>query len=431
MTDESVFEFLREMNADESLIKSMQDIQKKLRATDDVKRELSYNPATGDIEAKNFDCLTNTEIAKLANLAFIILTIKSNKDPVFKASDLFDTFLANCVFIEDTDAKPDVNEKPKEPYLTDIPIINHVIANSNLMNHLQVKDVIDGKGYDVTMINGNKTQPETTAYAVVSFDTGESGVKIKYDRRITEYQRQVSDAIFTVYLAAIQQNIKPSITADMIFRAMPGGGEHASPQQRGAITKTIEFFRRLEIEVDVTEEYQRRKLIKPGHKKTFKDFYLSAEIEEDRSKNGKTVTTYNIGKTPIILKHCQETRMIVQVNKEYLRIPKRKNGKFTNQPARMTPARQAVTGYLLRRVLAIKDDREKHKKKPKLSNVILFDTIFKECDITHKNRPQAKRDRDFCFDVMEYWKKCRLIKGYNQRIVVGSSQKIDAIIVEI
>ena len=320
--------------------------------------------------------------------------------------------------------------------LKDIPIKNHAIANSALLNHAQ-KDVINGGAYDVTMINARSNAPEVTAYTIISYDEEKSGIKLECDH-ITEFQRQVSDAVFTLYLAALEQNIPPVITSDMIYKAMPGSGDHASAQQKGAITRTVEFFRFLGVEVDVTAEYRKLELINDDEEMTFDDLYFTYGRLQKKSKNGKNVTAYHFDKMPPVLRHSIDTNKLIKVPKELLHIPKIKNGKITTQPAKMTDDRQAMTGYLLRRVLAIKDDRKKHKKKPRLSNVILFESVFKECGINieikggnAKNRQKKRRYCEFCFDVMRYWQKCGLIKKYGKRVAPGSAQHIDAIIIEI
>ena len=47
--------------------------------------------------------------------------------------------------------------------------------------------------------------------------------------------------------------------------------------------------------------------------------------------------------------------------------------------------------------------------------VILFSTMFAETGTETDNRPQTKRNRDFCFSVLDYWKATGLIKGYKKR----------------
>ena len=62
------------------------------------------------------------------------------------------------------------------------------------------------------------------------------------------------------------------------------------------------------------------------------------------------------------------------------------------------------------------------------SNTILFDTLFTTTDTATDNREQARRNREFCFDVLEYWKATGFIKGYSTQ---SSGRKITGIVIEI
>lgn len=314
--------------------------------------------------------------------------------------------------------------------LKDIPIKSHIIANSALMNDLssKKKNPINAGVYDLVISNEKENQPELTAYTMINYDPSESGIKIK--GHITEYQRQVADAIFSLYLAAEEQGMPPMFTTDMIFKAMPGGGEKASPQQKSAITKTIKIFKHLDIYIDVTDEYRKRNIIDNNTIKrlSLEDSFLVPLKVNITAKNGKNITAYFVRNQPLVLEHCRKTKMYITVPKEYLTIREIKRGKVSSEPIKMNGKRQALTGYLLRRILTIKRDHEKHKN-PQLSKTILFETIFNECEISTKNREQLRRYRDFCYNALNYWRHLGIIENYKTRHA-GSSGKIEAIILE-
>lgn len=327
-------------------------------------------------------------------------------------------------------AEADKNKKPDilQP-LKDIPIKNHIIANSALMNDLssRKKSPINAGAYDLIISNGKGSQPEITAYTMIDYDPEATGIEIK-GGHITEYQRQVANAIFTLYLAAKKQRMPPIFSTDMIFKAMPGGGDKASPQQKSAITKTIEILRGLHIYIDVSEEYRKKEFIQEDEELIFDDYFISAFRVRKKAKNGKSITAYEIRDNPLVLEHCIKTDMRITVPKEYLTIREIKRGKVSSEPIKMNGKRQALTGYLLRRILTIKRDHEKHKN-PQLSKTILFETIFNECEISTKSREQLRRYREFCFDSLNYWRHLGIIENYRTRHA-GSSGKIEAIILE-
>ena len=288
----------------------------------------------------------------------------------------------------------------------------HTMPNNALMNALQQKQAINAGAFDLVVANPHGRRKEITAYTMVTYDAEAAGTALAA-ANLSEYERQVSDAVITLWLEAKKQDLPPVFTTDTIFRAMPGGGDKPSPQQRGAITKAIEKMRHLHITVDATEEMRLRGAIGKNEVCEFDDFYLSAVRVTRRIKNGgQTVTAYKLHTEPVILTYSRMTKQILEVNAKYIEIRKVKKG----QPAEimpMTAGRQAMAGYMLRRISVMK--RDKKNKAQTQSNVILFDTLFAETGTATDNREMTRRNRDYCFEVLEYWKVTGLIKGYTQQ----------------
>ena len=340
-----------------------------------------------------------------------------------------------------------------ETILANLPLLQslnpaaHTMPNNTLANALQTDHLIEhpeeAQGWDLTVSNAKNRRREITAFTMVTYDPGNTGITIT-DANLTEYERQVSDAIVSLWIEATKEKLPPVFTPDMIYRAMPGGGEKASPQQRGAITRTIEKFRRLHITVDATDEMRARGLIGPD--KTFKldDFYLSAVHAEYKAKNGgQTVNAYKLNTEPIILTYSKMTKQILTVPAEFITIEKVKKNPVTKATEKsgellmMNAERQAMTGYLLRRIAIMKRDNEKAKdalrsynnrrrrdktleEKPLAafktqSDIILFDSIFDDAGIKITSRDKALDNRNFCFDVLDYQKVVRNIKGYEKQ----------------
>lgn len=342
-------------------------------------------------------------------------------------------------FIEKENPTPEAAESivEKLPLVQNIRPTAHTMPNNALMNTLQQKPAINAGAFDMVVSNAKGKRKEITAYTMIEFDPGETGIKIT-DAKLSEYERQVSDAVVSLWVEAIKEELPAVFTPDMIYRAMPGGGDKASPQQRGAITKTIEKFRRLHITVDATDEMRKRGIIGDDETFTVDDYYLSATRARHTVKNGgQTVNAYRINTEPIMLTYCKMTGQLLTVPVKCIELKKVKGGKASLEPIKMNADRQAMAGYIIRRIKVMQHDeaaakerkrsydrrRAKNKEleeKPmeafrEQSRVILFDTLFKDAGLEGQSRDKAMDNRDFCFQVLDYETAIDFIKGYNKQ----------------
>lgn len=289
---------------------------------------------------------------------------------------------------------------------------SHTMPNNALMNALQTKAAINAGAFDLIVANEKGKRKQLTAYTMIELDPGETDISIT-GAHLTEYERQVSDAIVSLWIEAKKTDRPTVFTTDMIFRAMPGGGDRASAQQKGAITKTIEKFRRLHITVDATEEMRKRHII--GENATFRidNFYLSATHAEYKIKRGgQTVNAYKIDAEPIILTYCKMTKQLLTVPASYIEIREvsKKTGQISPVALTMNANRQAMTGYILRRIAVMKRDRK--NKKQTQSDIILFDAIFSDAGLAGQTKQSAANNRAFVFQVLDYQKAVGNIAGY-------------------
>lgn len=301
------------------------------------------------------------------------------------------------------------------PMLQALTAASHVMVNNPLMNALQQKPVINAGAFDLVVSNAAGRRPETTAYTMVTYDPGDTGVTLT-DPHLTEYERQVSDAVISLWEEAAKRKTDAVFTPDMVFRAMPGGSDKPSAQQRGAIVRTIEKLRRLHITLDATEEMLKRGAIKPGETWKIDDFYLAVRrIENVKVKGGGRQANYAylVTMEPIILTYSNITNQLLTVPAKYTAIEKVKRGNPSGELLPMTADRQAMTGYLLRRIAIMKRDRK--NKHPHQSTTILFDTLFAETGTATGDRKQTMLNRNFCFEVLDYWKATGYIKDYTRQ----------------
>lgn len=313
----------------------------------------------------------------------------------------------------------------------------HVMPNNALMNELTQKRPINAGAFDLLVANEQAHRKEITNYTIVNYDPGDSGITIT-DPKLSEYERQVSDAVISLWAEAKRRNMPPVFTVDMIYQSMPGGGDRPQPAQRAAITRTIEKLRRLHIYMDATEEMRKRGKIDADKTFIVDSYYLNVTRAEYKARNSRQiVTAYKVEGEPIMLIYSKMTGQLLTVQAKHLAIRKVKEGAISAEVIPATAGRQAMIGYMLRRIAIIRHDAEaakdalrhyenRRKREPELeamplsafrkqSPVILFDTLFTEAGTATTDRKQTGRDRTFCYDVLEYWRATGLIKGYHEQ----------------
>lgn len=317
----------------------------------------------------------------------------------------------------------DINKRNKRtPVQEELPLIvetlkpikpkNFIMPNNKLMNSLEShkKPLINVGELDLSV---SKKGDGIDVYTMVSYEPDEmNGISIKGDN-LSGYEREVSNAIISLWeQAQLDGNPKPVIYPEMIYRAMPGGGERISPGQKGAIVKAINKFQKLHIVLDATDELRKRKIIGPKATYTIdSDFLLLTHAQYRTKHGGHVVHAYRIEAEPIIYTYSKLTRQILTVPSKYLDIRKVKDGVITNEIITMNETRQTITGYLLRRIAIIK--RAKQNNVSRIYPIITFDDLFLHAGINSQtSRDQKMNIREFCFDVLDYQKAIGNIKGY-------------------
>lgn len=333
------------------------------------------------------------------------------------------------------------------PKLQSLVPVQHTMPNNTLMNDLAGatgKQPINAGAYDMTVIPAKKRQKEITTFVMADYEP-EKGIV----SNLSEYERDVSDAIMSIWEQAKREGKPAAFTTDSLYRAMPGRGERASPQQKGAITKAAEKFLHLWLDIDATEELRKRGIIGDGDTYHVKDYYLRAQEHVYKAKGGQPVRAWLITGEPLILNYAKMTGQLLTVPAQYLAIEKVKQGKISGELLTMNAQRQAMTSYMLRRIAVMKHDlkrakdamrnHERRRKKDsnleylplsafrEQSDTILFDSLFKATGAENNSRELMRRNRDFCFSVLDYWKATGYIKNYSQQI---KGRNITGIVIE-
>lgn len=376
-----------------------------------------------DIKPDEIEPLTDKQKKELTALFYRMDKFYLNDTTPKSGNEDIDGYNALIRFINSE------NKNPQEiiAVLQSVIPSKHIMANNSLMNKLTSSEIINADAFDLQVSNQKGKRKEITAYTMVSYDQDKNEKGELILSKLTEYERQVSDAIITIWEESTKAGLPPEFTTDMVYRYMPGSGDRPSAQQAGAITRTIEKFRNLSIYIDITEEMRSRGVIPDNENLVFDDKYISAIRVKRKIKNGgQTVTAYHLHTEPLILTYCKMTNQLITVSPKLLEIKKVKKGKLTKEAVAMTQERQAITGYLLRRIAIMKRDRK--NKKSVQSNIILFSTLFDAIGVTTPDKQKAADIRKFCFDVLEYYKAEKYITGYDKQI---KGRSIAGIIIEL
>ena len=395
-----------------------------------IGKETKFNPEAANITAKeqaviyyfvanpgedptSQDKLTTDKIIDLLN-AFIKLDnyyyeISAHNK---KAIDITKEFYNFLKYTEDSGTDLDDLTSATE-LLQSLRPKNYKIPNNALMNALQLKEIINTGALDLIVSN----KGDVTAYVLATYDDNKSGgIKLK-NNNLTQYQTDVSNAVITIWKQAREEKKPPVFNLDMLYKYMPGGGEKPSEKAKAEIKKSLDILRNLKIEVDATEEMQKRGRIKPGDKFTIEENYFNLRKATLKVKNGgKEVEAYQILSTPLIWRYAEMTNQILTIPRKYLTITKVKNGKITNEVIQMNEARQSITSCILKRIEIMKRD---HKNKTKTqSDIIRLDYIYKTAGIEELSKPEKKTERkrtnDFIISVMDYQTAAGNIKGYEK-----------------
>lgn len=326
---------------------------------------------------------------------------------------------------------------------------NTTLANA-LLGNTEKGELIGAGAVDLPVLSVGK-EKEVTIYVDATIENTE-GITLT-GKPYTEYDRAVHDTVVSIYEDRIKTGDPAVFTSDMVYRTMTHktNAEYVSPQQRAAVTKSInKMATNIRVHADYTAEMKRRGIKangKPVDNFVIKDFLLPAK-EVNISAGGKQVTAYLLRDEPILLTHAKHNGQLITVNGKLLDIQEvDANGNLTGISLSNSDIRISIKSYLLRRVEVMRNDEnraadalrkyEARRKKDNTmplkrtsdfrnqSRVILFSSLFKSTGITAANT--QTRSRDYVKQVLEYWKAIGSIKDYKMR---RKRRSFDAVIIE-
>ena len=251
-----------------------------------------------------------------------------------------------------------------------------------------------------------KAKSRKEIYTFVMIDIAElEGVKINGRRELTAFDREVHDAIITLYV----EGGNVLITVNMIYQMMTGKKDaHCSPKQAQAISDSITKLMFSHAIIDASQEAKLRGLDKAKY-----DSNLLNAKRLTVSANGQTVEAIKMLDTPILYDYAERRNQIGRFDVKLL-----------DSPVNKTEENIVLDGYLRRRILGMKGSS-------KLSPTIKYDTIYKQLEISAGSesslRNKKMKIRNNVKKILDFYKEEGFIKGYVENSHKAEKNKIDSV----
>lgn len=236
---------------------------------------------------------------------------------------------------------------------------------------------------------GSKKQ--ITTMASIDFEAVNNSVQIRGRKELNAYDREVHDAIVTLYVDGKNEYITPQ----MIYQTMTGDPKaRLSPKQAEAISDSITKCLYSRVTIDAKEEAAAY-----GFDKLKYDGSLISGERVTASLNGNIAECLHILKLPILYEYADKKNQVGRFDIKLLNSPINKN-------------EEAITmqGYLYRRILSMKGS--------KLSHTILYDKIYNQIGVEAASqgalRKKKNKVRDRVREVLDFWTENGFIKGYSE-----------------
>lgn len=250
-------------------------------------------------------------------------------------------------------------------------------------------------------ISGRKSKKEILSF--VRLDYSDNAIQISGKKELTQYDREVHDALVTLYIDGGNEYITPQ----MIYKAMIGNPEaKLPPKQQEAISNSLNKLMYSRLIINASKEECKAY----GFDKfTYEGTVIQCE-KATAKVNGVIVEVYHLLREPALYTHADLIKQICRLDIQLLNSPVSKNEENIT-----------LQGYLLRHINGI--------KRGKLSPTILYDnTIYKQLDIQASSdgalRKKKLKVRNTVKKILDYLKAQNFIKNYTEN---SDGQKVTGI----
>lgn len=241
-------------------------------------------------------------------------------------------------------------------------------------------------------ISNRKTKKEILSLVNINYD--DKDLQISGNRSLTPYDREVHDALTTLFVDGENDYITPR----MIYRAMTGN-ENASlsTKRQESISNSMNKLMYTRIKLEASEEecaaygfdsYKYEGTIIQGEK-----------VTATLAVNGKEVLeVYHLLREPVLYTYAAKKSQIARLDIKLLNSPVNKNEENI-----------ILQSYLCRRILAMKGSS-------KLSPTIVYDTVYKYLGVSAASdgalRKKKLKVRSTTHRILDYLKEQEFIGGY-------------------
>ncbi len=363
------------------------------------KTNLSADVEQGDIILN----ATQTLAMIRSELHLHFKALKNDKEALAVINDYIITAVTNSPYIAKYDAtappKEDIQDLgftellktlgPSEATVNTIYPVTFLTPTDKVSNLAFSNELTGGQKQKVAMERRGRKKQITTL-ASINFDNLNGSVQIKGRKELTAYDREVHDAIITLYVDGVNEYITPQ----MIYQVMTGNpNAYLNPKQAEAISESITKCMYSRLIIDASEE------AKAYGFDSFK--YDGSLISGERvtaSLNGTVVECLRILRTPVLYEYANKKNQIGRFDIKLL-----------NSPINKTEEIITLQGYLYRRILSMKGSSN-------LSKTIVYDTVYNQIDVKAASpgalRKKKSKVRDQIKKILDYWKQEEFIAGY-------------------
>ena len=251
-------------------------------------------------------------------------------------------------------------------------------------------------------ISGRKSKKEILSF--VRLDYSDNAIQISGKKELTQYDKEVHDALVTLYIDGGNEYITPQ----MIYRAITGNPKTTlPPKQQEAISNSLNKLMYSRLIINASKEECKAY----GFDKfTYEGTVIQGE-KATAKVNGVIVEVYHLLREPALYTHAD---LIKQIS--------RLDIKLLNSPVNKNEENITLQGYLLRHINGI--------KRSKLSPTILYESIYKQLGIQAQAssdgalRKKKLKVRNTVKKILDYLKAHDFIKNYTEN---SDGQKVTGI----
>ncbi|MDP8218836.1 MAG: hypothetical protein P9M03_08935 [Candidatus Theseobacter exili] len=275
--------------------------------------------------------------------------------------------------------KKNIPEVVKTQYPKDVVRVNDKISFNFFKNNFP-----EGEPLFVELAKGS---PYGTT-AIIEWDA----LNIKTSKVITAYDRDVHDAIVSLYLAE-----NKAVTPLMIYRVMTGSSEATLLEAHNKkIAASINRLESCIVYLDTSKE----KFADPDTE-LLELQGRALQITRAKIKHkGNINTWFRIDAEPILYEFARYKNHIVRIFMNNI-----------NTPVRKTPKALIIQNYLERRIARMKNSTSKNTHK-----TIRYKSIFEQINLNLADVTSSERQdtRAIINKMLTYWKQEKFIKGFTE-----------------